>query len=82
MEGLPAEYVTSSHTLVWPLFIASLESQDMEQRDYFTGMLEMLHRRLGFNNVAKALEFISLFWTGRTQRNWAQFLTNLDVFIF
>lgn len=82
VEALPEEYLTSSHILVWPIFIAALESKDQGTRKSFMKMLEKQHERLQFDNIAKALEFLTLFWTGHTQRNWAQFLTELDVFIF
>lgn len=70
------------HVLVWPAFIAALESRTREQQDFFSHFLRRQYLRNGFTNILRALELLERFWAeDKDRRNWPAMLPELRVFI-
>lgn len=82
LEVLPEEYLTKSHTLVFPVFMAAFESVSTENKVYFSQILKRQSQHLGFANILTALEYLNIYWEGRTSSNWVDVITKYNVWIF
>lgn len=74
-QGTPLE-----HILVWTVFIGAVESSTAEQRQYFSNLLWKHHKRNGFSNILRAIEFLPEQWA-RGRQDWMERLLELPFFV-
>ena len=74
--GSPAE-----HTLVFPTFIAALESSVPEQQAFFLDLLQRHYQRNGFANIRSTVNYLEWFWARRSHHDWTELLPDFEVFI-
>lgn len=67
--------------LVWPIFLAALESTTVEDQEYFANQLMAHHQRNGFANILTALEYLKRVWSKQTRSSWTQLLPSMEAFI-
>lgn len=75
-ENCPCE-----HALVWPTFIAALESEREEHREFFGAELERHWRRNGFGNLRVALGYLRERWEGEVVVDWTRGLPVMGAFV-
>ena len=73
-----------SQVLVWACFIMALSCQNEEYQSFFYQYLESQHRRCGFGNLAKALEYLKMVWDQRSQNpeKWSLSITRVGTLVF
>jgi hypothetical protein len=81
LDALPAKS-PCEHALIWPTFIAALESDTPEHREYFRGVLEQHYARNGFRNILVALEYLEGRWAeDGVEVDWTRSLPELGAFV-
>lgn len=71
----------AENILVWPIFLAALESTTPEARQYFINHLLAHHKRNGFANILTALGHLNQAWAQQKQISWTELLPNMQAFI-
>lgn len=71
----------AENILVWPIFLAALESSTAEDQQYFIDHLMAHQRRNGFANILTALSHLKQIWARQNRVNWTQLLPNMQAFI-
>ncbi|KAI5458800.1 fungal-specific transcription factor domain-containing protein [Mariannaea sp. PMI_226] len=69
------------NVLVWPVFIAALESCSLEHRAIFEQFLRRQHQRNGFGNILRALELLKTIWARKSNKDWPAILPEPQVFV-
>lgn len=81
LEALP-DKCPCEHALVWPTFIAALESDGLEHRAYFRRALERHYARNGFASILVALEYLATRWSEEgVDVDWTRSLPDLPAFV-
>jgi hypothetical protein len=71
----------AENILVWPIFLAALESTSADDQQYFLGHLMAHHRRNGFANILTALAYLRHVWAKQNTVSWTQALPSMEAFI-
>ncbi|KAH8678447.1 hypothetical protein BX600DRAFT_431724 [Xylariales sp. PMI_506] len=61
-----------AHALVWPCFVGSAESTELDDREFFLWRLNRIYLKTGFRNVRAAIESLPSIWT--RQESWTAHL--------
>jgi hypothetical protein len=69
------------NVLVWPVFIAALESCTSEHQKIFENFLRRQHQRNGFGNILRALELLKTIWSRKSNDDWPALLPEPQVFV-
>ena len=80
LESLPEEFI-GQHTLVFSTFMVAAEATLPEHQKFFEANLLKHHRRNGFGNIARALEYLKAKWAMGTVQDWTEILPDLRTFI-
>ncbi|KPI43315.1 uncharacterized protein AB675_7154 [Cyphellophora attinorum] len=81
LDSLPSNSLCE-HALIWPTFIAALESDTPSHRDYFRRALQRHHVRNGFKNILVALEYLEGRWAeDGVEVDWTRSLPKLGAFV-
>lgn len=75
------EGALGEHVLVWPVFIAALESCSAEHQDILERFLRRQHRRNGFGNILRGLDLLKTIWSRQSNNDWPALLPEPQVFI-
>ncbi|KAJ4387486.1 hypothetical protein N0V93_008078 [Gnomoniopsis smithogilvyi] len=71
-----------SHTMVWPAFVAAAESQQNDDRMFFTAVLQRIWDSTGYANVLKGLDALPEIWEQQKRgRNWTSMLSTLKTVV-
>ena len=70
-----------AHTLVWPAFVAAAETQEDENRVFFSAILRRIWEETGYANVLRGLESLPSIWKQQRQRRWTSILPNLKIVV-
>lgn len=71
-----------SHTIVWPAFVAAAESRSLDDRKFFSAVLQRIWNSTGYSNVSKALDALPQIWEGQTRgERWTAALPGLKTVV-
>jgi hypothetical protein len=72
-----APSAAGAHALVWPCFVASNESVDVNDRQFFLDRLNQIFGKTRFGNVQAAIDSLPRLWTLNGSRSWTSSLADL-----
>lgn len=80
LEAVPPG-ATGAHVLVWPIFVAALESGGSELGEFFVGKLRFIWETTGYANVKKAMEALPEIWRRSRSERWTLCLPSVSTVV-